>query len=71
MKRHRITMPKWPAYIMGAFAVACAYPALTMPPPDAAPRAVESAPEGNATLQRDASGKPVLHAKGVVRLGAS
>ena len=25
-------MPKWPAYLMGAFAAACAYPAVTTPP---------------------------------------
>ena len=28
-------MPKWPAYLMGAFAAACVYPAATMPPPEA------------------------------------
>ena len=28
-------MPKWPAYLMGAFAIACAYPAVTTPPPQA------------------------------------
>ena len=31
-------MPRWPAYVMGAFAAACAYPAITAP----APAAVES-----------------------------
>ncbi len=28
-------MPKWPAYAMAGFAAACAYPAITMPPPAA------------------------------------
>src|SRR5215203_5799194 len=28
-----VTMPRWPAYLMGAFAAACAYPAVTIPPP--------------------------------------
>jgi hypothetical protein len=31
-----ITMPKWPAYLMGAAAAACVYPALTTPAPTAA-----------------------------------
>jgi uncharacterized membrane protein len=31
--RNRSTMPRWPAYVMGAFAAACAYPAMTNPPP--------------------------------------
>ena len=35
MKRPQATMPKWPAYLMGAFAAACAYPAITTPPPEA------------------------------------
>lgn len=26
-------MPKWPAYLMGAFTIACAYPAVTTSPP--------------------------------------
>jgi hypothetical protein len=26
-------MPKWPAYVMGAFALACAYPAITASAP--------------------------------------
>lgn len=29
------TMPKWPAYLMAAFAAACAYPAVTAPSPQA------------------------------------
>jgi hypothetical protein len=33
MSSPNVTMPRWPAYLMGAFAVACAYPAVTMPPP--------------------------------------
>ena len=28
-------MPLWPAWLMGAFAAACAYPAVTNPPPTA------------------------------------
>ena len=28
-----VTMPRWPAYLMGAFAAVCAYPAVTIPPP--------------------------------------
>ena len=28
-----VTMPRWPAYLMGLFAVACAYPAVTTPAP--------------------------------------
>ena len=35
MKRPAVTMPKWPAWLMAAFAVACAYPAITTPPPNA------------------------------------
>lgn len=31
--RTRVTMPKWPAYLMAAAAAACAYPAFTNPPP--------------------------------------
>ena len=33
MKRVHVTMPRWPAYLMGAFAIACAYPAITAPAP--------------------------------------
>lgn len=33
MKRVPVTMPKWPAYLMGAFALACAYPAITASAP--------------------------------------
>jgi uncharacterized membrane protein len=36
--RYRITMPKWPAYVMAAAAAACAWPALTTPPPAEAER---------------------------------
>lgn len=38
-----VTMPRWPAYVMGAFMIACAYPALTSPapePPSESPRAL-------------------------------
>ena len=35
MQRSPVTMPKWPAYLMAAFAAACAYPAVTTPPPEA------------------------------------
>lgn len=31
--RNRVTMPKWPAWIMFGAAAACAYPAVTNPPP--------------------------------------
>ena len=34
MNRSSVTMPKWPAYLMGAFTIACAYPAVTTPPPE-------------------------------------
>ncbi len=34
--RNRVTMPRWPAYAMGLIAAACAYPAVTSPPPDTA-----------------------------------
>ncbi|HEX8640011.1 MAG TPA: hypothetical protein VF704_02530 [Allosphingosinicella sp.] len=40
-------MPKWPAYVMGAFALACAYPAITASPPVAesyGAKAAEPAP---------------------------
>ena len=33
MTAPNVTMPRWPAYLMGAFAAACAYPAVTTPPP--------------------------------------
>ena len=35
MNPPNVTMPRWPAYLMGAFAAACAYPAVTTPPPAA------------------------------------
>jgi heat shock protein HslJ len=31
--RNRVTMPKWPAWILFGAAAACAYPAVTSPPP--------------------------------------
>ena len=31
--RTLVTMPRWPAWIMLGFAAACAYPAVTNPPP--------------------------------------
>jgi uncharacterized membrane protein len=31
--RTSVTMPRWPAWIMLGFAAACAYPAVTNPPP--------------------------------------
>ena len=34
MNPQNVTMPRWPAYLMGAFAAACAYPAVTTPPPE-------------------------------------
>ena len=33
---NRVTMPRWPAYVMGVFAAACAYPAMTNPAPSTA-----------------------------------
>jgi len=33
MSSPNVTMPRWPAYLMGAFLMACAYPAVTTPPP--------------------------------------
>lgn len=35
MSTSNVTMPRWPAYLMGAFACACAYPAMTSPLPGA------------------------------------
>ncbi|MDQ4088075.1 MAG: hypothetical protein M3177_08745 [Pseudomonadota bacterium] len=44
-------MPKWPAYLMGAFAAACAYPAITTPPPVAESyRALGQEPGWNLTI---------------------
>jgi heat shock protein HslJ len=31
--RNRVTMPRWPAWILFGAAAACAYPAVTNPPP--------------------------------------
>jgi hypothetical protein len=36
-------MPRWPAYLMGAFAIACAVPAMTAPAPDAPSRTASTA----------------------------
>ena len=46
MSKVAVTMPRWPAYLMGAFAIACAYPAMTAPAPEppAEPLRAESAP---------------------------
>lgn len=33
--RNRVTMPRWPAWVMLGTAAACAYPAVTSPPPTA------------------------------------
>lgn len=30
-----VTMPLWPAWMLGALTMACAYPAVTTPPPEA------------------------------------
>ena len=44
-------MPRWPAYLMGAFAMACAYPAVTTPPPEAeAYRALGQEPGWNVLI---------------------
>ncbi|HWT11534.1 MAG TPA: hypothetical protein VN231_02155 [Allosphingosinicella sp.] len=51
MKRPNVTMPRWPAYLMGAFAAACAYPAITTPPPEAESyRALGQEPGWNLTI---------------------
>lgn len=34
--RTQANMPRWPAYAMGIVAAACAYPAMTSPPPSTA-----------------------------------
>jgi hypothetical protein len=55
MNRQHANMPKWPAYLMGAFALGCAYPAFTAPAP--MPQAFPIAP---------ASTKPIAIADGAV-----
>jgi uncharacterized membrane protein len=48
-----VTMPRWPAYLMGAFAAACAYPAVTTPPPAVESyRALGQEPGWNLTIGR-------------------
>ena len=51
MKKPRVNMPRWPAYLMGAVAAACVYPAATMPPPEAANyRAIGQEPGWNLAI---------------------
>ncbi|HEV2865915.1 MAG TPA: hypothetical protein VGX37_05320 [Allosphingosinicella sp.] len=62
-------MPKWPAYLMGIFLIACAYPAITASAPApvaegygavaAAPaKAASPAPEGIVELASRAASRP-------------
>ena len=54
MNPQNVTMPRWPAYLMGAFAAACAYPAVTMPSPAADTyRALGQEPGWNLVIGRD------------------
>jgi heat shock protein HslJ len=54
MNPQNVTMPRWPAYLMGAFAAACAYPAVTMPSPTAETyRALGQEPGWNLVIGRD------------------
>ena len=47
-------MPAWPAWLMGAFCAACAYPAVTMPPPAAdSYRALGQEPGWNVIIAGD------------------
>ena len=69
MKRQRLSMPKWPAYVMGAFALACAYPAVTMPRPST-PTVSAEVPAETAPLPAKPSGKPFARAGGTVTLAA-
>ena len=50
--RRRVPMPRWPAWLMGAVAAACAYPAVTTPPPAAreAYRALGQEPGWNLVI---------------------
>ena len=45
--RNRVTMPRWPGWLLAAAAIGCAFPALTAPPPsaEAQAQALPSAPE--------------------------
>ena len=53
MTSPNVTMPRWPAYLMGAFAAACAYPAVTTPPPAVESyRALGQEPGWNLTIGR-------------------
>lgn len=62
-------MPKWPAYVMGAFALACAYPAVTMPRPSTPTVSTETSAEP-APLPAAPTGKPFIKAGGSVTLAA-
>jgi hypothetical protein len=69
MKSQRISMPKWPAYVMGAFALACAYPAVTMPRPSTPTVAAETVVDP-APLLASPTVKPHIKAGGTVTLAA-
>jgi heat shock protein HslJ len=49
MSSSNVTMPRWPAYLMGAFAAACAYPAVTSAAPEVY-RALGQEPGWNLTI---------------------
>ena len=51
MSTPNVTMPRWPAWLMGGFAAACAYPAVTTPHPAAESyRALGQEPGWNLTI---------------------
>ena len=53
MTAPNVTMPRWPAYLRGLFLAACAYPAVTTPPPVAESyRALGQEPGWNLTIGR-------------------
>ena len=44
--RNRVTMPRWPGWLLAAAAIGCAFPAFTAPPPaEAQAQALPAAPE--------------------------
>ena len=67
MGPHRIAMPIWPAWALGALAAACAYPAVTTPPPEAGPyRALGQEPGWHLTIDEGRMKRlAVEHAVGV------
>ena len=46
--RNRVTMPRWPGWLLAAAAIGCAFPALTAPTPSAEAHA--QTPEPGARL---------------------